>query len=230
MLKVENLSAWYGEARALHGINVQVQSGQVVTLLGRNGAGKTTVLRSIMGLHRSIQGRILLDETDISAWAPEDRACAGLGFVPDDRGIYAKLSVEENLLLPPRVGPNPWTLDHVYEAFPVLKERRRYSGSKLSGGEQQMLSLARVMRMGARVLLLDEPTEGLSPLLVQQVASLLEEAKRAGLAILLVEQNLAFATTVAEQHHLLVHGEITETMDNAELKLREKELLRYLGV
>lgn len=230
MLKVENLSAWYGEAQALRGINVQVEAGQIVTLLGRNGAGKTTVLRSIIGLHRAMQGRVLLGERDITRLAPEDRACAGLGFVPDDRGIYAKLSVEENLLLPPNVGPNPWPLDRVYAMFPILKDRRRYSGAKLSGGEQQILSLARVMRMGARFLLLDEPTEGLSPLLVQQIATLLQEAKRSGLAVLLVEQNLRFATAVAEIHHLLVHGEIIETMDNSQVKTREHELLRHLGV
>ncbi len=230
MLKVENLSAWYGEAQALRGINVKVEAGQIVTLLGRNGAGKTTVLRSIIGLHRAMQGHVFLDDKDLTRLAPEDRACAGLGFVPDDRGIYAKLSVEENLLLPPKVGPNPWSIDRVYATFPVLKERRRYSGAKLSGGEQQMLSLARVMRMGARVLLLDEPTEGLAPLLVQQVATLLQEAKRSGLAVLLVEQNLRFAIAVAEIHHLLVHGEIIETMDNSQVKTREHELLRYLGV
>jgi branched-chain amino acid transport system ATP-binding protein len=230
MLRVENLSAWYGEAQALRSINVQVPEGQIVTLLGRNGSGKTTLLRSIIGLHRPIQGRIWHDETDISHWPPEERACAGLGYVPDDRGIYAKLTVEENLLLPPKVGPNPWTLQRLYQVFPVLRERRRYSGGKLSGGEQQMLSIARVLRMGARVLLLDEPTEGLSPLLVQELGALLEEAKREGLAILLVEQNLRFATAVAERHYLLVHGEIIESMDNDQLKARERELLQHLGV
>lgn len=230
MLKVENLSAWYGEAQALQDIQIQVAEGQIVTLLGRNGAGKTTLLRSIIGLHHLIQGHILLDEKDISRWPPEDRASAGLGYVPDDRGIYAKLSVEENLLLPPTVGPNPWTLKRIYETFPVLRDRRRASGAKLSGGEQQMLSIARVLRMGARVLLLDEPTEGLAPLLVQQVGTLLAEAKREGLAVLLVEQNLRFATAVAERHHLLVHGQIVETMDNAQLKARERELLQHLGV
>ncbi len=230
MLKVENLSAWYGEAQALRDVSLEVKDGQLVTLVGRNGAGKTTTLRSIIGLHRHIQGRIWLDGTDLSNWSADRRACAGLGYVQDDRGIYATLSVEENLLLPPRVGPNPWSLERVYESFPVLKTRRRHSGAKLSGGEQQMLAIARVLRMGARVLLLDEPTEGLAPLLVRQIGDLLLQAKREGLSVLLVEQNLRFATAVAEKHYLLAQGEIVETLDNQEVKAREHELLNHLGI
>ncbi len=230
MLEIENLSAWYGEAQALRNIYLQVEDGSLVTLVGRNGAGKTTTLRCIIGLHRHTQGRILLDGTDIAHWSPDRRARAGLGYVQDDRGIYATLSVEENLLLPPTVGPNPWTMKRIYDAFPVLQARRRHSGAKLSGGEQQMLAIARVLRMGARVLLLDEPTEGLAPLLVHQIGDLLREAKREGLTILLVEQNLRFATAVAEKHYLLAQGEIVETLDNSEVKAREHELLSHLGI
>lgn len=230
MLKVENLSAWYGEAQALRGVTLEVEDGQLVTLVGRNGAGKTTTLRSIMGLHKQIQGRITQDGKDITNWSPNRRARAGLGFVPDDRGIYATLTVEENLLLPPRIGPNPWPIDRIYQMFPVLQARRQHSGAKLSGGEQQMLAIARVLRMGARLLLLDEPTEGLSPLLVRQIGELILEAKRQGLAILLVEQNLRFATSVAEKHYLLTQGEIVEKLDNAQVMEREQELLAHLGV
>ncbi len=230
MLRIENLSAWYGEAQALRGIDLQIDDGQVVTLVGRNGAGKTTALRSIMGLRRQMQGKVWLDEKDLSTWSPDRRARAGLGWVQDDRGIYATLSVEENLTLPPRVGAHPWSLDRIYNIFPNLKNRRRHSGAKLSGGEQQMLALARVLRMGARVLLLDEPTEGLSPLLVRHIGELLREAKQEGLTILLVEQNVRFATSVADKHYLLAQGEIVETLNNAEVKAREHELLNHLGI
>ena len=230
MLKLENLSAWYGEAQALRDLNLDVRQGQIVTLVGRNGAGKTTTLRSIMGLHKQTRGRVLLDGQDISRLATHDRARRGLGFVPDDRGIYARLSVEENLLLPPTVGPDPWSVERIYSMFPRLKERRRNPGSKLSGGEQQMLSIARVLRMGARLLLLDEPTEGLAPVLVQHVAQLLLEAKQHGVTILLIEQNLRFATAVADLHYLLVQGQIVDMLTNDQVKAREQELLKYLGV
>ncbi len=230
MLKVENLSAWYGEAQALREVQLDIDAGQLVTLVGRNGAGKTTTMHCIMGLHRQMDGRILLDGADISQWSADRRARAGLGYVPDDRGIYASLSVEENLTLPPAVGPDPWSLDRVYKNFPRLKERRKHSGTKLSGGEQQMLAIARVLRMGARVLLLDEPTEGLAPVLVQQIADILRDAKREGLTVLLVEQNLRFATSVAEKHYLIAQGEIVEALTNEEVKAREHELLKHLGV
>ncbi len=230
MLIVENLSAWYGEAQALRGIHLQVQQGQLVTLVGRNGAGKTTTLRAIMGLHKQTQGIVGLGGKDISRLSADQRAHMGLGYVPDDRGIYATLSVEENLRLPPTVGKVYWDLSRIYQMFPILKERRKHPGSKLSGGEQQMLSIARVLRMGARVLLLDEPTEGLAPVLVQAIGNLLQEAKRDGLTILLVEQNLRFATTVAEKHYLLAQGEIVEVLDNETVKAREHELLAHLGV
>ena len=230
MLEVAGLSAWYGQAQALREVAFRVDDGELITLVGRNGAGKTTTLRCVVGLHREMKGRILLGREDISGWSPERRARAGLGYVPDDRGIYATLTVEENLKLPPQVGPTAWPLDRVYATFPVLRERRRTSGSKLSGGEQQILSIARALRMGARILLLDEPTEGLAPVLVQQLREMLLDAKREGLTALLVEQNLRFATAVADRHYLLAQGEIVETLDNAAVAARERELLRHLGV
>jgi branched-chain amino acid transport system ATP-binding protein len=230
MLKVENLSAWYGEAQALRDVSLEVDKGQVVTLVGRNGSGKTTTLRCLMGLHKQVQGRLMLDGTDITRMTPDHRARLGLGYVPDDRGVYASLSVEENLRLPPEVGPEPWSLDRIYDMFPRLKDRRRQAGSKLSGGEQQMLAIARVLRMGSRVMLLDEPTEGLAPVLVQQIGELLRETKSHGVTILLIEQNLRFATAVAEKHHLLAQGEVVEVLTNDEVIAREGELLKHLGV
>ena len=230
MFEVEGLSAWYGEAQVLRDVNIQVDQGQVATLVGRNGAGKTTALRCVMGLHKQVQGRITLDGQDIGHLSPDRRARLGLGYVPDDRGIYATLSVEENLRLPPTVGADAWSLDRVYEMFPRLKERRRSAGSKLSGGEQQMLAIARVLRMGARLLLLDEPTEGLAPVLVQQIGEIIDEAKKHGVTILLIEQNLRFATRVAERHYLLAQGRIVESLTNEEVKAREHELLEHLGV
>jgi branched-chain amino acid transport system ATP-binding protein len=230
MLSLEGLSAWYGEAQAVDNLELRIDSGQVVTLLGRNGAGKTTTLRCIMGLHRQMRGRIVLDRAEMSRWPSFRRARAGLGYVPDDRGVYATLSVEENLRLPPTVGPGGWSLDRIYATFPHLKERRRSQGTTLSGGEQQMLSIARVLRMGARLLLLDEPTEGLAPVLVQQIAQMLQELKSQGMTILLIEQNLRFATRVADRHYLLVHGRVVESLSNDQVKARESELLQYLGV
>jgi branched-chain amino acid transport system ATP-binding protein len=230
MFRIEGLSAWYGEAQVLRDLSLEVDAGQVVTLVGRNGAGKTTTLRCVTGLHHQMQGRIVLDDRDITGLPPHQRARLGLGYVPDDRGVYASLSVEENLRLPPIVGPEPWSLDRVYEAFPRLKERRGNPGSKLSGGEQQMLAMARVLAMGARLLLLDEPTEGLAPVLVQQIGTIIAEAKRHGATILLIEQNLRFATRVAERHNLLDHGHIVESLTNEEVKAREHELLEHLGV
>jgi len=230
MLEVRGLSAYYGQAQALRDVEFEVRQGELITLVGRNGAGKSTTLRCLMGLHRQMTGTVTLDGRDLTALPPHARARAGLGYVPDDRGIYARLTVEENLLLPPQIGPTGWPLDRVYSAFPVLRERRRHPGSKLSGGEQQALSIARVLRMGASVLLLDEPTEGLAPVLVQQLREMLIDAKREGLTMLLVEQNLRFATAVADRHYLLAEGRIVEALDNTEIVAREHELLRHLGV
>ena len=234
MLSVDGLSAWYGEAQALREVSMRVEEGEIVTLVGRNGAGKTTLLRCLMGLHGSLYGKtsgtVSFLGADITALGPHRRARRGLGYVPDDRGIYATLSVEENLLLPPAVGPDPWPLQRVYETFPLLRERRRFPGSKLSGGEQQMLALARVLRTGARLLLCDEPTEGLSPIIVQQIGAILRGVKASGVTVLLIEQNVHFAATVADRHYLLAEGRIVESMDNEEVRAREHELLEYLGI
>jgi branched-chain amino acid transport system ATP-binding protein len=230
MLSVEGLSAWYGDAQVLREVSLEVREGEAVTLVGRNGAGKTTLLRCIMGLHPGMRGTARFDGRDLRRLPPHRRARLGLGYVPDDRGVYATLTVEEHLTLPPVVGPAAWPLERVYEAFPVLGARRRLAGTKLSGGEQQMLAIARVLRMGARFLLCDEPTEGLSPLLVQRIGEVLREAKRHGVTVLLIEQNLHFATTVADRHYLLAEGRVVEAIGNPEVKARERELLAYLGI
>ncbi|MFI5912732.1 ABC transporter ATP-binding protein [Dactylosporangium sp. NPDC051541] len=230
MLRIERLSAWYGDARVLREVDLEVGAGEVVTLCGRNGAGKTTLLRCVMGLHAGRSGTVSLSGNDISRRPAHARARAGLGWVPDDRGAYATLTVAEHLALPPVVGPRPWSLDDVYEMFPNLHERRTSPGTSLSGGEQQMLALARVLRMGATVLLCDEPTEGLSPLLVRRVGEILRRARDLGATVLLVEQNLRFATTVADRHYLLAEGRITGTFDNADVRSREAELLAHLGI
>ncbi|MEH1013437.1 ABC transporter ATP-binding protein [Micromonospora sp. CPCC 206060] len=230
MLRIDNLSASYGEARVLRDVSLTVSAGEVVTLVGRNGAGKSTLLRCVMGLHDSQRGTVELDGRDISRLPAHRRARLGLGWVPDDRGSYATLTVTEHLTLPPTVGPDPWPLERIYEAFPALHTRRASAATMLSGGEQQMLALARVLRMGARLLLCDEPTEGLSPLLVQQVGDILRQAKQHGVTVLLVEQNLHFATGVADRHYLLAEGEIVSALDNTEVRSRESELLSYLGI
>jgi branched-chain amino acid transport system ATP-binding protein len=242
VLHIRDLSAWYGEARVLRQVDLDVEPGEIVTLVGRNGAGKSTLLRCVMGLHRQQRGELHYAGQPIGGWKPHRRAAAGIGWVPDDRGVYATLTVEEHLLLPPAArasggpagraggGPQPWSLSRVYEAFPVLGERRRYPGTKLSGGEQQMLALARVLRTGAHLLLCDEPTEGLAPMLVRQIGDILRGVKAQGVAVLLVEQNLHFATTVADRHHLLAEGRVAESLDNAEVERRERELLSYLGI
>ena len=230
MLEARHVTAHYGQAQALRDVSFEVKEGELITLVGRNGAGKSTTLRCVMGLHRQMSGTVRLRGRDLSGLAAHERACAGLGYVPDDRGIYASLTVEENLLLPPQVGPTRWPLERVFKAFPVLKERRRHPGTKLSGGEQQALAIARALRMGASVVLLDEPTEGLAPVLVQQLRDILLEAKRDGLTMLLVEQNLRFAMAVADRHYLLAEGTVVQTFANAEIAAHEHELLRHLGV
>lgn len=230
LLKVSGVCARYGEARVLDDVSFEVNEGEIATLVGRNGAGKTTLLRCLMGIHRSTSGTIELDGVDISHRPAHKRARLGLGYVPDDRGIYASLTVEENLLLPPVGKSGGWSTDKIYESFPVLAERRRQRGSHLSGGEQQMLAIARVLRTGPKMLLADEPTEGLSPLLVQQIGDIFRTVKEHGLTVLLIEQNLNFATTLADRHHLIADGNIVETLANSEVKQREHELLEYLGI
>ena len=230
MLEITNLSAGYGPATVLHGVTLTVPEGEVVTLVGRNGAGKTTLLRVIMGLLPAANGNITLGTRVLDGLAPMHRARLGLGFVPDDRGIYASLTVEEHLQLPKPTGPGAWTAQQIYEAFPRLSARRSSPGTKLSGGEQQMLSLARVLRMGSTLLLCDEPTEGLAPVVVDEIAALFHRIKQQGTAILLVEQNLHFATSVADRHYLIAEGQIQRCMTNEEVKGHETELLEYLGV
>jgi branched-chain amino acid transport system ATP-binding protein len=230
MFEVSSLSASYGEAAALHDVSLTIEPGEVVTLVGRNGAGKTTLLRCLMGLHRQYTGQISFDGRRIDALTPDKRARAGVGWVPDDRGIYATLTVLENLTLPPIVGPDGWSLEKIYEVFPALRERRSSMGTQLSGGEQQMLAIARVLRSGARLLLLDEPSEGLAPVIVQRIAEIIREAKRHGIAVLLVEQNVKFASTVADRHYLLAQGRVVESLGNADFQRREAELLAHLGM
>ena len=229
MLTVEGLSAWYGAARVLRDVSLDVREGEVVTIVGRNGAGKTTLLRCLMGLHRA-EGRITLNGRDLTGLAPHRRARLGLGWVPDDRGTYATLSVAEHLALPPRLGPDGWSLDRVYEVFPRLHERRKVAGTQLSGGEQQILAFARALRSGASLLLCDEPTEGLAPVVVEQIGAALAEVKRQGGTVLLIEQNLRFATTVADRHHLLAEGAVVTSLGTDEVRSRERELLTHLGI
>ena len=230
MLEVTDLKAWYGQAQALHGVDVRVGEGEVVSLAGRNGAGKTTLVRCLIGLHRQVAGTVRLDGRDVTGLPAHRRARAGMGWVQDDRGIYAGLTVEENLLLPPRVSDRAWPLERVYEAFPVLAERRKASGTTLSGGEQQMLAIARVLRTGARLLLMDEPSEGLAPVVVARIGEIIREIKAGGAGVLLIEQNVKFAATVADRHYLLSQGRIVETLDNSEFRRREGDLLKHLGI
>ena len=230
MLEVKNLNAWYGEAQALHDVSLRVGEGEVVTLVGRNGAGKTTLVRSLIGLHRQVEGSVELLGRQMVGVPAHKRARAGMGWVQDDRGVYANLSVEENLLLPPAVSDRAWDLDRVYESFPVLADRRRAPGTTLSGGEQQMLAIARVLRTGARLLLLDEPSEGLAPVIVARIGEIIREVKGTGAGVLLIEQNVKFAATVADRHYLLAQGRVVESLDNHEFVEREKELLDHLGI
>ena len=231
LLTVDALSAWHGEAQVLRDVSIDVSPGEVVTLVGRNGAGKTTLLRSIMGLHRSTRGSITLDGTTLDGRSADKRARLGLGWVPDDRGIYATLTVEENLMLPPVVDKDAsWSLDRIYEQFPVLRERRDFPGTKLSGGEQQMLAMARPLRAGSRLLLLDEPSEGLAPVIVSQIGQIIRDIRTQGVAVLLVEQNVKFASTVADRHNLLAQGEVVESLDNDAFQSRTAELLQHLGM
>lgn len=230
VLDIQGVSAWYGEARVLTDVSLSVSPGEVVTLVGRNGAGKTTLLRSVMGLHRQVEGVIRLDGRELDRTSPDSRAKAGIGWVPDDRGIYASLTVSENLTLPPVVNKDAWSLEQVYEQFPVLHERRDFPGTKLSGGEQQMLAMARVLRMGSRLLLLDEPSEGLAPVIVQRIGEIIREIKAQGVSVLLVEQNVKFASTVADRHYLLAQGRVVESLDNEAFQSRTTELLEYLGM
>jgi branched-chain amino acid transport system ATP-binding protein len=230
LLAVRDLHAWYGESHVLHGVGFDVQAGEVVTLLGRNGAGKTTTLKSIMGIVARRRGSVVFDGHELVGRASNQIARLGIAFCPEERGIFASLNVEENLLLPPQVRPGGLSLAAIHTLFPNLQERRRSQGTKLSGGEQQMLAIARILRTGARLLLLDEPTEGLAPVIVQQIGATIRRLKGEGFTILLVEQNFRFAATVADRHYVMEHGRVVDAIANAELDANMGKLHEYLGV
>jgi branched-chain amino acid transport system ATP-binding protein len=231
LLAIKELQAWYGESHILHGVNFDVHEGEVVTLLGRNGAGKTTTLKSIMGIVGQRTGSVRFEGRELIGSASNQIARAGIAICPEERGIFASLSVEENLMLPPVVKPGGLSLDQIFELFPNLKERLSSSqGTKLSGGEQQMLAIGRILRTGARLLLLDEPTEGLAPVIIQQIGKTIRSLKEQGFTILLVEQNFRFASTVADRYYVMEHGRIIDQFSNAELDANVEKLHDYLGV
>ena len=230
LLEIEGLHAYYGESHVLHGIDLAVREGELVTLLGRNGAGKTTTLRAIMGIMVRRQGAIRFGGREIIGLSSNRIARLGIGYVPEERGIFASLSVEENLMLPPVIQPGGLSIDAIYELFPNLKERRRSQGTRLSGGEQQMLSIARILRTGARFLLLDEPTEGLAPVIIQQIGRVVRELKDQGFTILLVEQNFRFASTIADRHYVMEEGSIVDMIPNDQLDTNMDKIHDYLGV
>ena len=230
LLAVSDLQAWYGESHVLHGVTFEVRAGEVVTLLGRNGAGKTTTLKSIMGIVASRTGSVRFEGKETVGRTSNDIARLGIAFCPEERGIFASLDVEENLLLPPQVKPGGLTLDAIYELFPNIRERLHSQGTKLSGGEQQMLAIGRILRTGARLLLLDEPTEGLAPVIIQQIGRTILTLKQKGFTILLVEQNFRFAATVADRYYVMEHGRIIDRFANSELDHNVEKLHDYLGV
>ncbi|MCS6930899.1 MAG: ABC transporter ATP-binding protein [Acetobacteraceae bacterium] len=230
MLKLEGLEAWYGESHVLHGVGLEVREGEVVTLLGRNGAGKTTTLRAIMGLVPRRQGSIRFEGRELIGARSDAIARAGIAYCPEERGIFASLNVTENLFLPPVIRAGGMTVPEIHALFPNLKERARSPGAKLSGGEQQMLAIGRILRTGARLLLLDEPSEGLAPVIVQQIGRTIRELKARGFTVLLVEQNFRFAQTVADRHYVMEHGRVVEMVANADLAAAMDRLHEYLGV
>ena len=230
LLQVKDLHAWYGESHILHGVDLEVREGEVVTLLGRNGAGKTTTLKSIMGIVPRREGSIAFEGREMIVLPSNRIARAGIAYCPEERGIFASLNVEENLLLPPVVRDGGMPVEQIYELFPNLRERRRSQGTKLSGGEQQMLAIGRILRTGARLLLLDEPTEGLAPVIVQQIGRTIAKLKGQGYTILLVEQNFRFAATVADRHYVVEHGRVIDMIANADLQANMTKLHDYLGV
>jgi branched-chain amino acid transport system ATP-binding protein len=230
LLQVKALNAWYGESHILHGVEFDVRRGEVVTLLGRNGAGKTTTLKSVMGMVGRRDGTIVFDGKPIGGLPSNKVARLGIAFCPEERGIFSSLNVEENLLLPPKVREGGMTVLQIHELFPNLRERRASQGTKLSGGEQQMLAIGRILRTGARMLLLDEPTEGLAPVIVQQIGRTIARLKADGFTILLVEQNFRFAATVADRHYVMEHGRVVDMIPNAQLEANMPKLHVYLGV
>jgi branched-chain amino acid transport system ATP-binding protein len=230
MLEIRDLHAFYGESHILHGVSLDVRKGEVVTLLGRNGAGKTTTMRSIMGIVGKRTGSIRLNGAELVGLPSNKIAKLGIGYVPEERGIFSSLNVEENLMLPPLIKQGGMTVDAIYDLFPNLKERRRSQGTRLSGGEQQMLAIGRILRTGADFILLDEPTEGLAPVIIQQIGKVVRELKQRGLTILLVEQNFRFAATIADRHYVMEEGNIVDMIPNDQLEANMGKLHEYLGV
>ncbi len=230
MLDVRDLHAWYGQSHVLHGVDITVHRGEVVTLLGRNGAGKSTTLKSILGMVPKRTGSIRFEDTETVGLAPHEIARLGIAFCPEDRGIYATLDVEENLRLPPVVRPGGMSVEAVLELFPNLRERLRSPGTRLSGGEQQMLAIGRILRTGAPLLLLDEPTEGLAPVVVEQIGAVIRRLKQDGFTIVMVEQNVRFASTIADRHYVMDRGRIIEAFDNARLTSDFERVVGLLGV
>jgi branched-chain amino acid transport system ATP-binding protein len=230
MLEIRDLHAFYGESHILHGVSLDVRKGEVVTLLGRNGAGKTTTMRSIMGIVGKRTGSIRLNGAELVGLPSNRIAKLGIGYVPEERGIFSSLNVEENLMLPPMVKAGGMEVEAIYTLFPNLKERRKSQGTRLSGGEQQMLAIGRILRTGADFILLDEPTEGLAPVIIQQIGKVVRELKQRGLTILLVEQNFRFAATIADRHYVMEEGHIVDMIPNDQLEANMEKLHGYLGV
>lgn len=230
LLSVKNLEAWYGESHILHGVNFDVQKGEVVTLIGRNGAGKTTTLRSLVGVVSKRRGTSLYKGVDLLSAAPYKVARLGIGYVPEERGIFSKLSVIENLMLPPVWQTGGMEIGEIYSLFPNLKGRDNTTGTRLSGGEQQMLAIARVLRTGADFILLDEPTEGIAPVIIDEIGAALRILKDRGMTIILVEQNLRFAASIADRHFVLDQGKVVDEISNSVLDANMDRLNRYLGV
>ncbi len=230
LLEVRDLHAHYGESHILHGMDFNVRQGEVVTLLGRNGAGKTTTLKSIIGLVGKRTGTVTFEGESLIDRAPHTIAKRGIAFCPEERAIFAALSVEENLMLPPIVKPGGMSVEEIYTMFPNLKERRRSQGTKLSGGEQQMLAIGRILRTGATLLMLDEPTEGLAPVIIDRIGETIREIKARGFTVLLVEQNFRFAATVADRHYVVENGRVVDAIAADELESKTEDLKRYLGV
>ena len=230
MLAVKDLEAWYGESHILHGVTFEVRAGEVVTLLGRNGVGKTTTLKAIMGIVDQRKGSVRFESRELVGLPSNAIARTGIAFCPEERGIFSSLDVRENLLLPPQVRPGGLDTDRIFALFPNLQERLKSQGTKLSGGEQQMLAIARILRTGARLLLLDEPTEGLAPVIIQQIHQTIDMLKAQGFTVLLVESNFQFAATVADRHFIMEHGRVIDQFSTPELKANTEKLHDYLGV
>jgi len=231
LLKIEDLNAWYGESHILHGVNLSVSEGEVVTLLGRNGAGRSTTLKSILGMVDKRSGSITVNGTEVINQPTHKIARLGmLGYCPEERGIFARLNVDENLALPPKLGDGGMSVADIYDMFPNLAERRRSMGMQLSGGEQQMLAMARVLRTGARLLLLDEITEGLAPVIVQTLGDTIRQMKERGLTIVLVEQNFHFAAPLAERHYIIEHGQVAEVIEAHETEAKKERINEFLSV